>query len=147
MDSTTTSGLRRFERTFLSFEGRIGRLRYLAHTILLPTGGLIVSVLFTVVLNLIPWGGWVGVALEVIVRMIGGTLFFAFFVLVIWIWLSAGIRRLHDMGASGWWMLLNLVLLPSFLLWLAQMLWPGQYGDNKYGPQPGYYDLAEGPQA
>jgi len=48
--------------------------------------------------------------------------------------LTLGIRRLHDLGKSGWWTLL--VFLPIIgllvlLYWAAQ---PGQRADNAYGP-------------
>jgi uncharacterized membrane protein YhaH (DUF805 family) len=43
--------------------------------------------------------------------------------------LAVGVRRMHDLGRSGWWLLfpfVNLVLLCS----------DGQPGDNEYGPDP-----------
>lgn len=49
--------------------------------------------------------------------------------------LSACVRRLHDIGKSGWWCLLSLVpIVGLFLLyWLAQ---PTQQGANQFGEAP-----------
>jgi hypothetical protein len=44
--------------------------------------------------------------------------------------------RLHDIGLSGWWMLLLFVPLVGNVLNLALTFWPGTDGDNDYGAQP-----------
>lgn len=46
-------------------------------------------------------------------------------------WLSATVRRLHDMDFSGWWVLL-VCLFPVLILVLC--LWPGIQGYNRFGP-------------
>jgi len=49
--------------------------------------------------------------------------------------LAVGVRRLHDIGKSGWWVLLALVpIIGLVLLYFAAQ--PGQPGSNDYGPQP-----------
>lgn len=47
---------------------------------------------------------------------------------------TAAVRRLHDMGQSGWWLLLSLVGLGIVPLVLCAF--PGQRGANRYGPDP-----------
>lgn len=49
--------------------------------------------------------------------------------------LAVGVRRLHDIGKSGWFTLLGFVPIANILLivWLAQ---DGQPGTNEYGPNP-----------
>lgn len=49
--------------------------------------------------------------------------------------LAVGVRRLHDAGHSGWWLLI--ALIPLGLIWLT-VLWAeaGDEGPNKYGPDP-----------
>ncbi|WP_029904255.1 DUF805 domain-containing protein [Prevotella sp. 10(H)] len=42
---------------------------------------------------------------------------------------SAGIRRMHDVGKSGWYL-----LIPIYSLILA--ITEGEKGDNQYGPDP-----------
>ena len=47
--------------------------------------------------------------------------------------LAAGARRLHDMGRSGWWLLVNLIPLIGFLLLIYWMVQPSQPGANEFG--------------
>lgn len=49
-------------------------------------------------------------------------------------WISS-VRRLHDMGLSGWWFLLQLVFPPAVLV---VCVWPGERGFNRFGPPAGY---------
>ncbi len=49
--------------------------------------------------------------------------------------LAVGVRRLHDTGRSGWWMLLALVPLVNLLL-LVFFIQEGVAGPNEYGPDP-----------
>ncbi len=46
-----------------------------------------------------------------------------------WIFLSGVIRRTHDVGLSGWF-----ILVPFYNVWL--LFAPGQSADNKYGRNP-----------
>jgi len=53
--------------------------------------------------------------------------------------IAVGVRRLHDINKTGWWMLFAvlffwLLLIPILLLlyWATR---PGDQGDNKYGPE------------
>jgi uncharacterized membrane protein YhaH (DUF805 family) len=64
-----------------------------------------------------------------------------------WIWICLGARRLHDIGLSGWWMLLVLLLplaislllpeplaqLPTLLAMIALGTIPGDAGVNRFG--------------
>ncbi|MEW6590066.1 MAG: DUF805 domain-containing protein [Pseudomonadota bacterium] len=50
--------------------------------------------------------------------------------------LAVGVRRLHDTGRSGWWLLLNLIPLVGPIIVLVLMALDGQSGDNAYGPNP-----------
>ena len=52
--------------------------------------------------------------------------------------LAVAVRRLHDIGRSGWWFLL--VLIP-ILGWIVLLVWfctDTKRGDNEYGPDPKY---------
>lgn len=44
------------------------------------------------------------------------------------------VRRLHDIGRSGWWALLNLVPYVGGLVLLVFCCLPSEKGTNKYGP-------------
>ena len=50
--------------------------------------------------------------------------------------LAVGVRRLHDVGRSGWWLLISLVPLVGLLVLLAFALKDGDRGPNAYGPSP-----------
>ena len=46
------------------------------------------------------------------------------------------VRRLHDIGKSGWWMLITLIPLVGPLIMLFFMVKDSQPGTNEYGPNP-----------
>lgn len=49
---------------------------------------------------------------------------------------ALGMRRLHDVGRSGWLMLLGLIPVLGVLVLLYFFLQPSVAGDNEYGPRP-----------
>lgn len=49
---------------------------------------------------------------------------------------AVAVRRLHDTGRSGWWLLVVFVPLVGWLVLLAFLCWPGATGPNKYGADP-----------
>ena len=49
--------------------------------------------------------------------------------------LAVSVRRLHDIGMTGWWVLLNFVPLGGLVL-LVLFCQDSQSGDNAYGPNP-----------
>lgn len=49
--------------------------------------------------------------------------------------LAAGIRRLHDVDKSGWWMLISIVPLIGLIL-IYFLAAEGTSGDNQFGPAP-----------
>jgi uncharacterized membrane protein YhaH (DUF805 family) len=55
--------------------------------------------------------------------------------------LGVGVRRLHDTGRSGWWLLISLVPLVGFILLVVWLARPGDAGPNRFGADP----LARGP--
>lgn len=48
---------------------------------------------------------------------------------------SLTVRRLHDIGKSGWWILAGLIPFGSLVLFVFSLL-DSQVGDNIYGPNP-----------
>lgn len=50
--------------------------------------------------------------------------------------LAVTVRRLHDTGRTGWWVLIGLVPLIGIIVILIFMVLEGQPGDNAYGPDP-----------
>jgi uncharacterized membrane protein YhaH (DUF805 family) len=50
--------------------------------------------------------------------------------------LAVAIRRLHDVGKSGWWLLIALVPLIGAIWLLVLYVKDSQPGENQYGPNP-----------
>jgi uncharacterized membrane protein YhaH (DUF805 family) len=48
--------------------------------------------------------------------------------------IAVGVRRLHDTGRSGWWLLLWLVPIVGFIVLLVFLVGQGTPGQNQYGP-------------
>jgi uncharacterized membrane protein YhaH (DUF805 family) len=64
-----------------------------------------------------------------------GYIYFAYAAATLIPGLAVGVRRLHDIGKSGWFILLAFVPLAN--IWLLVLLaTDGVRGDNEYGPDP-----------
>jgi uncharacterized membrane protein YhaH (DUF805 family) len=50
--------------------------------------------------------------------------------------LSLAVRRLHDTGRSGWWLLIGLLPLVGEIILIVFYALDGQPGENQYGPNP-----------
>jgi uncharacterized membrane protein YhaH (DUF805 family) len=50
--------------------------------------------------------------------------------------IALGVRRLHDIGYSGWWLLIGFVPFVGGILLLVFALMDSQPGTNRYGPNP-----------
>jgi len=50
--------------------------------------------------------------------------------------LAVGVRRLHDTGKSGWWLLFGIVPLVGGITLLVFSCLDSQPGPNQYGPNP-----------
>ena len=50
--------------------------------------------------------------------------------------LAVGVRRLHDTGKTGWWLLIGLIPIIGWIVLLVFFATPGQPGNNQYGPDP-----------
>ncbi|MDD6582870.1 MAG: DUF805 domain-containing protein [Bacteroidales bacterium] len=49
---------------------------------------------------------------------------------------AVGVRRLHDIGKSGWLLLVSLIPIVGGIILLVFMCTNGQIGENQYGPDP-----------
>lgn len=50
--------------------------------------------------------------------------------------LAVLVRRLHDIGKSGWWIFISLIPLIGAIWLLVLLVTDSQPGDNQYGPNP-----------
>lgn len=64
-----------------------------------------------------------------------GPLTFLFTLIVIIPWISVTSRRLQDRGLSGWWQLLYLTFIFTFVILILLML-PAKEDENKWGKNP-----------
>jgi uncharacterized membrane protein YhaH (DUF805 family) len=73
---------------------------------------------------------------QVTSETVAGVLFIAFALGVFLPGLAVGVRRLHDTGRSGWWLLIAIVPIIGAIVWLVFALQDSTSGVNKYGPSP-----------
>ena len=117
-----------YSPSIFSFNGRIGRLRYLAYG---------VGSMFLLMLMMIPlgaagavMGGEAGMSVVGMIAM--AVIYAAMLVLSV----MFGKRRLNDLNRSGWWFLLSIVPIANLLLSIYLAFFPGAEGDNNFGPAP-----------
>ncbi|MCJ1886680.1 DUF805 domain-containing protein [Pseudomonas sp. LA21] len=103
-------------------EGRIGRVRYLGWSMALFLVGIPI---FLLVAGAFALSQTLGILLAAVV-----------FIAYVVVGIMMGVQRLHDVGWSGWLMLLNIVPVVGSVFPLLMMLIPGNDGANRYGPPP-----------
>ncbi|MBQ3442651.1 MAG: DUF805 domain-containing protein [Selenomonadaceae bacterium] len=108
-------------------EGRLNRLRYLKYQVMWTIISTVIGFILGLTggflsgdpdsaLIVVPTGIWSFIA------GVGGVML--------------GIRRLHDLNKSGWFMLLGLIPLINVIFALYIWLMPGTVGHNRYGADP-----------
>ncbi len=103
-----------------SFEGRINRAKFWIGIAAMWVVLWIVAILAGLMNSSIMW-----------------TIFALLTLLVIWPSLAISIKRWHDRGKSGWWVLIGLVPLIGGLWAIIETgFLPGTPGPNEYGPDP-----------
>ena len=113
-----------------TIHGRIGRLRYLAWTLVLTLAMLVAG-------GIISTAGFaVATASPTAGIILGSLLGLALFVAVVWVSVQIGVQRLHDLGWSGWLYFLNLVPFVNSVFPLLLLVLPGNAGPNQYGAPP-----------
>ncbi len=94
--------------------------------------------LYNVVILLVLYLASVGFALVNQPEM-GASMYFIYFayaLVALVPCVACTVRRLHDIGKNGWWVLLVLVPIIGALALLAMMTLDGNHGPNQYGPDP-----------
>lgn len=110
-------------RQYADFSGRARRKEYWMFTLINVIASLILGVIdgFT---SLMVGDGAVGVL----------GLIYSLAVLIPS--LAVSVRRLHDSGRSGWWLLIALVPLLGAIVLIVFACLDSEEGDNQYGPNP-----------
>lgn len=133
-------------KKYAEFEGRSRRKEYWMYVLLLIAVGLVIGT----VEGIVGLSGMVGPYGPLTALFLLGTLVPS---------LAVGVRRLHDTGRSGWWlligygpfllslvltmagslqlaMILSVLALVGFVALLVFMVMEGTRGPNQYGPDP-----------
>lgn len=112
-----------------SFDGRLNRMRYLiyalaAYVVMILTGLIVAGSMFHSMFR----GDFPVFSVLLMVVVVLAMAFLGF---------RYSAQRLHDMGLSGWLVLLSFVPLLGGLVWLWLSVWPGNRETNEYGaPNP-----------
>lgn len=128
---------------FFSFEGRFSRKQYIINNLLLISIGLVLLILFIVLGSLgatetknaindgvdISNNIFLTVGISIIIlSVIEITAFVSL--------MSFTVRRLHDIGQSGWFSLLMLIPFATLIMVIVLSIKKGDIGNNKYGIDP-----------
>jgi len=84
------------------------------------------------------YGKWITFAVRHLAKMVPAYIVYGVgSLLSLWIGLAVYVKRCHDRGKSGWWLLLMLIPFVGIIWWLVDLgILEGQQGANKYGPDP-----------
>lgn len=110
------------ELNVFTIDGRIGRLRYLAWSLVLMFAAAGVMGVVAIVAG--------------ISEVLGAILGIAVLIGMLVVSVQIGVQRLHDIGWSGWLLLLNIVPIVNSVFWLLMLVIPGSQGANRFGPPP-----------
>lgn len=108
------------KENFANFSGRARREEYWYYSLAVFVISAILSVLSK--------AGIVGVIFSIVS--------FLFSLCILIPGLAVSVRRLHDTGRSGWWLLICLIPLIGQIVLLVFMVTEGQKGENKWGDDP-----------
>jgi len=109
-------------RKYAVFSGRARRAEYWTFVLINAAVGIILSII----------GALAGDS----AALITGAISSLYSLAVLLPSIAVGVRRLHDIGKSGWWLLIVLVPLIGWITLLIFALMNSQPGDNQYGPNP-----------
>ena len=110
-------------RKYADFSGRARRKEYWMYALMLFVALLVLGMVET----MLGLGGTVGPYGLLTIVLLLGTLIPS---------IAVGVRRLHDTGRSGWWMLIGLVPVVGGIVLLIFYVLDGTRGPNEYGPDP-----------
>ena len=108
------------EQVFFSFKGRIGRATWWLYGVGAMVGlGLLLTALLRIA----------GVESERAAGIVS--------LLLLWPSLAISVKRWHDRGKSGWWVLVGLIpVIGGLWLLIENGLLRGSAGANRFGPDP-----------
>lgn len=121
MDFSTSVKTCLFQK-YVTFSGRATRSEFWFFYLFVsvPTIGL--SIIFGTQADSMPW------IINALLTIFNLAVFLPF--------LSVTVRRLHDIGKSGWWQLIILVPLIGVILLIVWLVTKSEAADNRFGPTP-----------
>ena len=118
---------------YVTFSGRASRPEYWWFVLFLILGQLVANILDTMmfgsgrVMHGPGYAEWVSH---------GGPLSAIFSLAMLLPGLAVAVRRMHDLGKSGWWLLIAFVPFVGWLVLLYFLVQPSQPMTNQFGPMP-----------
>ena len=113
-----------WKQILFSFEGRIPRRQYWA----------VFGIQMGVGLAFVFIAGLIAAAMNAPGMAIA--LLVPYYIASLWVGLAVGVKRCHDRGRSGWFMLLGLVPIANIWLIIEILCLRGTEGPNQYGGDP-----------
>lgn len=104
-------------KKYATFSGRAGRPEFWMFTLI----SFVISIVLAVIDSALGTAPVIGLVYSLAVLLPG---------------LAVGVRRLHDIDRSGWWLLLALIPILGSIVLLVFFALPGAPGENSYGPKP-----------
>lgn len=113
-----------------TLDGRIGRLRLLAWTLVLTIAFLAVSSVLLVA------GLVIATSAPTTAIILGALVGLVVLAVSFWVNVQITVQRLHDLGWSGWLWFLHLVPVVNSIFPILLLVLPGNTGANRYGAPP-----------
>lgn len=127
------------KKLLLTHDGRINRAKFWLAALYYVVIAVVIGIVFTVLWTIMP--GEIGEDGTFHVEGMGALPFvvlgIGYVVFSIWSGVCIGIKRFHDRGKSGWWVLIQLVPLIGPIWYFVEAgCLRGTEGDNRFGPDP-----------
>jgi len=120
-------------KKYAVFSGRARRKEYWMFALFNFIFGLVASLLQLAIFGM---ALWVFSPLSIVYGVIGSFIPVVYYIAVFVPTLAVSVRRLHDIGKSGWYLLINLIPIAGPIWFLVLVCSDSQPGDNEYGPNP-----------
>lgn len=139
-DMGFTEAVRTVFSKYATFSGRARRAEYWWFALFNILASLVLQILDLAVFGAYSMGPDAGMGLP---NVLGGLFSLAILLPSIAVW----VRRLHDVGRSGWWWLLALIPVIGWIILFYWSVRRGDLGPNAFGPDPVGDDVSASPLA
>ncbi len=123
-----TEAIKHVFSNYANFNGRARRSEYWYFAVFTAIIGTVLNILTAALNGSSGDGSTLGMIVGLIAMVVGIALFIPS--------LAVSIRRLHDIGKSGWFILLNIIPVIGTFIVLYFCIKDSETGENMYGPNP-----------